>query len=363
MAAAQQPPENGATASVGTEDIDFTGAEHRQVVVVGGGPAGYTAALYNARADLEPLVLQGPEPGGQLMTTTDVENYPGFPDGVLGPEMMQKFEQQAERFGAEMRFGVVTDADLSERPFRIVVDEEQPLLADALIVASGASARHLGLEGEQELMGYGLSTCATCDGAFHRGDTVVVVGGGDSAAEEANFLTKFAEKVYIVHRRDELRASEIMKHRAMDNEKIEILWNTEVIALEGTREDGLTGLQLITHPDGYPKRRYEAGADDVEVWELEAQGVFYAIGHDPNTEYLRGTGLEMDENGYIPTRGHRTSETNVEGVFVAGDVSDHEYQQAVTAAGMGCMAALDAERFLSEQEHLARQDEAEKTAA
>lgn len=335
--------------------VDFSDAEHRRVVIVGAGPAGYTAALYNARADLEPLVLQGPEPGGQLMTTTDVENYPGFPDGVMGPEMMQKFEQQAERFGAETRYGVVTDVDLSERPFRILVDEEEPLLADALIVASGASARHLGLEGEKELMGYGLSTCATCDGAFHRDDVVLIVGGGDSAMEEAIFLTKFAERVYIVHRRDELRASEIMKQRALDNEKIEVLWNTELIALKGTREDGITGAKLVSHPDGYPKQRYEDGDTTVEVEDFECQGIFYAIGHVPNTGYLKETRLEMDDEGFIPTRGERTSKTNVEGVFVAGDVSDHVYQQAVTAAGMGCMAAIDAERFLSEEEHAAEQ--------
>jgi thioredoxin reductase (NADPH) len=357
MAASNTPPENGHAES-SVQDISFSDAEHRRVVIVGAGPAGYTAALYNARADLEPLVFQGPEPGGQLMTTTDVENYPGFPEGVLGPDMMQKFEEQAERFGAETRFGVVTAVDLSERPFRIVVDEETPLLADSLIVASGASARHLGLEREDELMGYGLSTCATCDGAFHRGDTVLVVGGGDSAMEEATFLTKFAEKVYILHRREEFRASEIMKQRAFDNEKIEILKNTEMIALKGTREDGITGATIVTHPDGYPKRRYEDGDDTVEVQDFECQGVFYAIGHDPNTEYLQDTGLEMDEDGYIPTRGKRTSRTNIDGVFVAGDVSDHVYQQAVTAAGMGCMAAIDAERFLSEEEHAAQREKA-----
>lgn len=351
MAVSQQSFENGISRTSQLTSVSFDGAERRSVVIVGAGPAGYTAALYNARADLAPLVLQGPEPGGQLMTTTDVENFPGFPEGIMGPEMMQKFQQQAERFGAEMRYGMVTAVDLSQRPFRLVVDEETPLLADALIIASGASARHLGLDREEELMGYGLSTCATCDGAFHRGDTVVVVGGGDSAMEEALFLTKFAEKVYITHRRTDLRASEIMKQRALDHEKIEFLWNTELITLQGSKEEGITGVELVVHPDGYPKQRYEDGDQSVEVKELPCGGVFYGIGHTPNTQYLEGSGLKMDDDGYIHIRGTRTSKTNVEGVFVAGDVSDHEYQQAVTAAGMGCMAAIDAERYLSEQVH------------
>lgn len=327
----------------------MTDAEHREVVVVGGGPSGFTAALYASRADLEPLVFQGPEPGGQLMTTTDVENYPGFPEGIQGPEMMQKFQEQAERFGAEVRYGTVTQGDFSERPFRLEVDEDEVVLAEAVIVSSGSRARHLGLDGEDELMGHGLSTCATCDGAFHRGDVVAVVGGGDSATEEAIFLTRFAEKVYLIHRRDELRASEIMARRALENDDIEFLWNTEVTELHGSQEEGIQSVTLISHPEGRPKKRREEG-EEVEEESLELGGLFYAIGHLPNTAWLEGTGLRMDEEGYVLAEDGRTSETNVEGVFVAGDVSDRRYQQAVTAAGMGCMAAMDAEKWLAEQE-------------
>lgn len=349
MADATKARTNGTPEDAPLADRDVSEAEHREVVIVGGGPSGFTAALYASRADLHPLVYQGPEPGGQLMTTTDVENYPGFPEGIQGPEMMQKFQEQAERFGAEVRYGTVTQGDFSERPFRLEVDEDEIVIADSVIVSSGSRARHLGLEREDELMGHGLSTCATCDGAFHRGEVMAVVGGGDSAMEEAIFLTRFAEKVYVIHRREELRASEIMAKRALDNEDIEFLWNTEVTELRGNEEDGIQSIHLVSHPEGHPKERWENG-EDVEEQELELGALFYAIGHLPNTDWLEGTGLDMDEEGYVLAADGRTSETNVEGVFVAGDVSDKRYQQAVTAAGMGCMAAMDAEKWLAEQE-------------
>jgi len=313
--------------------IDFTGAEHRRVVIVGTGPAGLTAALYSARANLEPLVFQGPEPGGQLITTTDVENFPGFPDGIMGPDMMQKFEEQATRFGAELRYGTVTAVDLSQRPFRLVVDEETPVLADTVIVSTGASAKYLGLESERRLLGHGVSACATCDGAFFRGQDVAIVGGGDTAMEEALFLTRFANTVYILHRRDAFRASQIMQDRVMVHEKIKVMWNTVVEEVQGDKE--VTGLRI---------RDVTTGA----VSTLPVQGFFVAIGHKPNTEVFAGQ-LDQDETGYIITRPDSTY-TNVEGVFACGDAQDHVYRQAVTAAGTGCMAAMDAERWLAERE-------------
>ena len=314
------------------EGIDFSDAEVRDVVIIGTGPAGWTAALYAARASLEPLVFQGPEPGGQLMTTTDVENYPGFPEGLLGPEMMQRFEQQATRFGADARYGTVTHVDFRERPFRLLVDEETPMYAQTVIVSTGASARYLGLENEQRLIGHGVSACATCDGAFFRDETVAVVGGGDSAMEEALFLTKFAETVYILHRRDELRASQIMQERAFDNETIEFVWNTEVIDVLG--DDQVEGIEVINNETG-----------ETRVMD-EVTGLFLGIGHTPNTEPFEGW-LDMDENGYIQTKPDSTY-TNIPGVFACGDAQDHVYRQAVTAAGTGCMAAIDAERWLAE---------------
>lgn len=313
------------------DEVDFADAEHRQVVIVGSGPAGYTAALYAARANLEPLVLQGAEPGGQLMTTTDVENFPGYPEGILGPEMMEDLQAQAERFGAEVRYGTVTHVDLSQRPFRLLVDEETPVVAQTVIVATGASAKYLGLENEQRLLGRGVSACATCDGAFFRGEEVAVVGGGDSAMEEALFLTRFAEKVYVIHRRDELRASQIMQERAFANDKIEFLWNQEVVDVLG--EDSVEGVVV---------ERTQTG----ETYELPVTGFFVAIGHEPNTDVFAGW-LEMDDAGYIETE-PRSTYTNVEGVFASGDAQDHVYRQAVTAAGTGCMAAIDAERYLAE---------------
>jgi thioredoxin reductase (NADPH) len=317
------------------DSVDFSSAERAQVVVIGTGPAGLTAALYSARANLRPIVFQGPEPGGQLITTTDVENFPGFPDGVMGPEMMQLFEKQAARFGADLRYGTVTHVDFSERPFRLLVDEETPIIAQTVIISTGASAKYLGLQNERRLLGHGVSACATCDGAFFRGDDVAIVGGGDTAMEEALFLTRFANKVYLIHRRDELRASKIMQERAFANPKIEFLWNTVVEDVLGG--DEVTGLQL---------RDRETG----ESRELAVRGLFVAIGHQPNTAIFQGW-LEMDDQGYIKTKADSTY-TSIDGVFACGDAQDHVYRQAVTAAGTGCMAAIDSERWLAEQDEI-----------
>ncbi|HYE58744.1 MAG TPA: thioredoxin-disulfide reductase [Rhodothermales bacterium] len=311
--------------------FDFSRAELRDLVIIGTGPAGLTAALYAARADLKPLVLQGPQPGGQLITTTEVENYPGFPGGILGPDLMMKMEEQAARFGAELRYGSVSAVDFSRRPFRLVVDEETPLLARAVIISTGASAKYLGLESEQRLLGRGVSACATCDGAFFRGQDVAVIGGGDTAIEEALFLTRLARKVYLVHRRSELRASKIMQERAFANAKIEFVWNHVVDEILGEQE--VSGVRL---------RHVETG----ESRTLEVTGYFVAIGHKPNTEIFAGH-LEMDDAGYLCTKAGSTY-TSVEGVFACGDVQDHVYRQAITAAGTGCMAAIDAERWLAE---------------
>jgi len=311
--------------------FDFSDAEQAQVVIVGSGPAGFTAALYTARANLEPIVYQGPEPGGQLVTTTDVENFPGFPDGIMGPEMMQLFEQQARRFGADIRYGTVTRVDLSERPFKLVVDDEKTLLAQTVIISTGASAKYLGLENERRLLGRGVSACATCDGAFFRDEEVVIVGGGDTAMEEALFLTRFASKVYVVHRREELRASKIMQERAFANEKIEFVWNSQVVEVLGGDE-----------VDGVVVRNVKTGEDS----ELPVKALFVAIGHQPNTQVFEGW-LEMDAQGYIKTKGDSTY-TSIPGVFASGDAQDHVYRQAITAAGTGCMAAIDAERWLAE---------------
>lgn len=315
------------------QGIDFNGAEHRKVTIIGTGPAGLTAAIYSARANLSPLVIQGPEPGGQLITTTDVENYPGFPDGIMGPEMMQKFEAQASRFGADLRWGTVTSVDFSERPFKLVVDEETPVLSDTVIISTGASARYLGLENEGRLLGHGVSACATCDGAFFREQEVAIVGGGDTAMEEALFLTRFASKVYVIHRRDAFRASQIMQDRVLAHEKIEVLWNSQVVDVLGDKV--VTGV-VIADPEGENQRT------------LPVEGLFVAIGHKPNTDIFASS-LDRDETGYIITKPDSTY-TNIEGVFACGDAQDHVYRQAITAAGTGCMAAIDAERWLADQE-------------
>jgi thioredoxin reductase (NADPH) len=308
-------------------------AETRELIIIGGGPAGYTAALYAARANLSPLVIEGFAWGGQLMITSDVENYPGYADGILGPQMMQDFRRQAERFGAEFLTDDVTKVDFSEQPFHVSAGDAD-YFAESVIVATGASARQLGLETERTLQGKGVSYCAVCDAAFFRGKEVVVVGGGDSAMEEAIFLTKFANKVTLVHRRDDFRASQIMLDRARGNEKIEFM--TPAVVDEVLAEEGQTAGVRIR----------DLNTD--EVRDVSAQGLFVAIGHDPNTKLFLDQ-LEHDKAGYLLTK-PRSTETNVEGVFAAGDVVDHTYRQAVTAAGSGAMAALDAERWLSARE-------------
>lgn len=302
----------------------------RKTIIIGTGPAGLTAAIYLARANLNPLVIEGPEPGGQLTTTTEVENFPGFPEGILGPELMDNMRKQAERFGAEFIRGWVTKVDLSKRPFTLTVEGTGELKAESVIVSTGASAKYLGIPGEKENVGRGVSTCATCDGFFYRGKKIIVVGGGDSAMEEANFLTRFASEVVLVHRRNELRASKIMQDRARANEKIS--WSLNRTPLEVVADEtGVKGLKV---------RNNETGQEEL----IEAQGVFVAIGHTPNTKFLDGQ-LETDEAGYLVVKPGST-ETSVPGVFACGDVQDTKYRQAITAAGSGCMAALDCEKFL-----------------
>ena len=309
----------------------------RPLIIIGSGPAGLTAAIYTARANLAPLVIEGEpsstsdQPGGQLMLTTEVENFPGFPEGITGPELMMNCRSQAERFGAEFLTERVTRVDFSERPFRVWVRDTE-YRAESVIVSTGARSLMLGIESETRLLGHGLSTCATCDGFFFRGQEIAVVGGGDSAVEEATFLTKFASKVTIVHRRDELRASKIMRDRAEANPKIEFLWNHTVTEIFGT--DKVEGVQVMSTVDG-------------SVSELPVTGVFVAIGHRPNTDLFSGV-LDTDENGYLVTQ-PGSSHTNVDGVFACGDVQDHTYRQAITAAGSGCMAAIDTERWLEAQ--------------
>ena len=303
---------------------------NRKVIIIGSGPAGLTAALYTARANLKPLVFEGNQPGGQLTITTDVENYPGFPDGIMGPDLMESFRKQAERFGAECHFKNVTKVDLNKKPYKIWVGDET-FNTESLIIATGASAKMLGLDSERVLMGYGVSACATCDGFFFKDKKVLVVGGGDSAMEEATYLTKFASEVLIIHRRDKFRASKIMIDRTMSNPKISVLWNKTINEILGSQEKGVNGVLL---------KDTISGESNEEVCD----GVFMAIGHKPNTDLFSGV-LDMDEFGYLKTKDGST-ETNLEGIFACGDVQDNIYRQAVTAAGTGCMSAIDAERYL-----------------
>ncbi len=307
-----------------------------KVIIIGSGPAGLTAALYAARASLNPIVFEGIQPGGQLTITTEVENFPGFPDGIMGPELMDKFRQQAEKFGAQSIYQRVTEVDFSKRPFKVVSDDKT-YFAETVIVSTGASAKLLNIRSEAEYMGYGVSACATCDGFFFKNQHVVVVGGGDTAIEEASFLTKFASKVTIVHRRQELRASKVMQQRALSNPKIEFMWDTVVDEVLGKNEGGrksLTGVRLKNVKTG-------------TLTDFRCDGLFLGIGHQPNTSLFNGV-LDMDSVGYLLTKPHSTA-TNIPGVFAAGDVADPTYRQAVSAAGTGCMAAIDAERFLTHQ--------------
>ena len=308
--------------------------EKVETLIIGSGPAGYSAAIYAARADMKPVVIQGLQPGGQLTTTTDVDNYPGYKDGITGPEMMEDFKAQAERFGTDTRWGMVTKVDLSERPFKVEVDEKDTILAETVIIATGASAKWLGMEDEIRLNGYGVSACATCDGFFYKGKEVVVVGAGDTAAEEATYLAKMCTKVTILVRRDEMRASKAMQHRVFNTPNLEVLFNHETKSING--EPGPVGVESVTAINNKTK----------EETIIPASGFFVAIGHKPNSDLFKGQ-LEMDDAGYLLVEAG-TSKTKIPGVFAAGDIADHVYRQAVTSAGTGCMAALDAERFLAD---------------
>ena len=312
-------------------------SNHRKVIIIGSGPAGLTAAIYASRANLIPLIFEGMQPGGQLTITTDVENFPGYEHGIQGPELMDVMRKQAQRFGAESQYKIVTKVDFSQRPFKVWVDEEL-YTADAIIVSTGAAAQWLDIPSEKEFSGYGVSACATCDGFFFKNQEVYVVGGGDTAMEEASFLTKFASKLTLIHRRDEFRASKVMQDRVLNNSKVSVEWNSVVEEVLGTHENGkkkMTGLKLKNVKTG-------------EVKEVKADGLFLAIGHKPNTEIFKGI-LDMYENGYLKVQ-QGSTKTNIEGVFAAGDVADSIYRQAITAAGSGCMAAIDAERWLEGQE-------------
>lgn len=311
--------------------------EKTKCLIIGSGPAGYTAAIYAARADLHPIMYEGMEPGGQLTTTTEIDNFPGYPEGVEGPKMMEDLKKQAERFGSESRWGMVNDVDTSQRPFKVSIDDGKEILADTIIIATGATARYLGLESEEKFKGGGVSACATCDGFFYKGRDVAVVGGGDTAAEEATYLANIVNKVYLIHRRDELRASKAMVNRVVNTPNIEVLWDTEVKEIVGTEQGftkALDGAIVFNNKTG-------------EERKIEIDGFFVAIGHKPNTGLFKGK-LDMDDIGYLITKPDSTA-TNIPGIFAAGDVQDKHYRQAITAAGTGCMAAIESERFLGEQ--------------
>lgn len=312
--------------------------EKQRCLIIGSGPAGYTAAIYAGRADLKPLVYQGIQPGGQLTITTEVENFPGYPKGITGPELMEDLKAQAERFGAETRWGSITEVDFSQRPFICKADDGKTIEAESVIIATGASARWLGIPSEQEFMGAGVSACATCDGYFYRGKVVAIVGGGDTACEEATYLAKLASKVYMIHRRDEFRASKAMQAKVFNTPNIEVIWNSRVAEIVGEKQG------FIKSANGIVVENVQTGATS----RIDIDGLFIAIGHSPNSDVFKGQ-IELDETGYIVTVPGSTR-TNIEGVFAAGDVQDHHYRQAITAAGSGCMAAIEAERFLSSAE-------------
>jgi thioredoxin reductase (NADPH) len=329
--------------------------EHRRLIIAGTGMAGLTAAIYAGRSNNDPLVLEGDEPGGQLTLTTDVANYTGFPEGISGPDLINNAKEQAKQFGAAIDHGIVTNVERREDDsFRVELKDGTVYTADAFIAASGASARTLGVPGEETMMGYGLSTCATCDGAFFRDEDMLVVGGGDAAMEEAHFLTKFADTVYLAHRREEFRAEDYWVEKVMgkvDAGEIEIMRNTELLEIHGTQEDGVDHVSLARNETGYPKDNLDDPG--TEQFDMDIGAVFYAIGHTPNTEFLEGTGVEMDDEGYLETAGGDgggQTATRVDGIFGAGDVVDYHYQQAVTAAGMGCKAAIDADGYLEDLE-------------
>ncbi|MFY0594539.1 thioredoxin-disulfide reductase [Roseivirga sp.] len=309
--------------------------ENVKVLIIGSGPAGYTAAIYASRAGLTPVLYTGGQPGGQLTTTNDVENYPGYPDGINGPQMMVDFQKQAERFGTDLRYGLATKVDFSSYPHKVWIDDKHEITAESVIISTGASAKYLGLESEQTFANKGVSACAVCDGFFYKGKQVAVVGAGDTAAEEATYLANLCPKVYMIVRRDEMRASKIMQERVLNTPNIEVLWNTETEEILGDDTVGVTGARLVNNKTGEKK-------------EIEVSGFFVAIGHKPNTDIFKGW-LDMDDTGYLEVK-PGTSHTNVEGVFATGDAADRVYRQAVTAAGTGCMGALDAERFLAAKE-------------
>ncbi len=332
--AAADPPADDNSTNFQPDQEDAVSDNHRPVIILGSGCAGLTAAIYTARANLKPLVISGREFGGQLYTTTEVENFPGFPEGVQGPDLIENMKAQAERFGAEIMIGHAETLEVAEQPFGVVLEGGARYTCDALIVATGASSKEIGVPGELDLRGYGVSTCATCDAAFFRDRPIAVVGGGDSALEEALFLTKFASKVTILHRRDEFRASPVMAERALANDRIEVVWNTRVKEFVGSSKTGLQAVRTVDVHSG-------------EEQDLTVDGCFIAIGHDPNTAILRGLAIDLDDLGYVKEGDRPLPHTAIEGVFVAGDIHDHHYRQAITAAGYGCRAALDTERWLT----------------